>query len=172
MKKRIYIIALLGFFSFMTMKAQAQYKVFRLVQKSTGKCLTREWSTHPTIDLLYMRDKNTGENEVSQLFIIKRISGSNEVYIISASDHNMYLRPVIPTASSSSIRLDRDLAYPWQLQFAGGSVYITKASKSGVLKVMPDDKFGWVEELPKLSNLNDPLGDSFRFLLEEVTNTF
>ena len=71
--------------SFSTLEAKAQYKTFRIILKETGKFLTNDNGT------LIMADKRTGENGLSQLFIIKR-EDDNKIWIASAYDNNLYVK--------------------------------------------------------------------------------
>ena len=151
--------------SFSTLEAKAQYKTFRIILKETGKFLTNDNGT------LIMADKRTGENGLSQLFIIKR-EDDNKIWIASAYDNNLYVKRSSNNVVLGSYSGTNDGLYRWQLDYAGG-IYVnfTLGDSPNLALKVTGAQIGFADPA-KLSDLNDTAADSFRFKLEEVDNTF
>ena len=165
MKTSLQIAFCVLLMSFSMLEAKAQYKTFRIILKETGKCLTNDNGT------LIMADKRTGENRLSQLFIFKRVENS-KIWIASAADNSLYVKRSQNNVLLGTYSGSYDLEFHWQLDYAGGTyVNFTKGDSPNLALKVTGSQIGFADPA-KLSDLNDPAADSFRFELEEVDNTF
>lgn len=165
--KTIFFNALLLLLLLSASVAQAQdTRLYSFSLRGNGQFLTIDHQGSLTIS-----GAQTEVNRLTQLFIIKQLSGGGAL-ILSAANPDLFLK-----RNGSSVVLTpytpNDVDFEWELRYAGFP-YLSLAAPGtdSVLSWQAGSGFTMTDTPAALSNNADASGDAYRFAVTHITNTF
>ncbi len=162
MKKLFFITVCLGFLWSAQTNAQENI-LFPLISKGSGKAVTLVG------DELLLREKQTQENKIAQLFFFKR-QGDAKVIIVSAANNSLCLKRTGNGVALKTFRASDVLHFLWEICYAGHPYCTIKHPDASrmVLKVEGDKLV--MDRRTTLSSNEDPNGDAYRFTFGKKQN--